>query len=184
MIDLTPAARRTAALLTAVPDGALGGPTPCEEYTLGDLVHHVGGLSLAFTWAATKDPRSAESGGPMGDGSRLEEDWRELYAARLADLAEAWRSPEAWTGMTRAGGVDLPGEVAGLVALNEVVVHGWDVARATGRPYEITREEAEACLAFAAQASEVFGPPVDVPEDASPLDRLVARTGRDPRWTP
>ncbi len=39
--------------------------------------------------------------------------------------------------MTKAGGVDLPGEVAGLVALDELVVHGWDVARATGQAYDV-----------------------------------------------
>ena len=37
--------------------------------------------------------------------------------------------------MTQAGGVDLPGEVAGLVALNELVVHGWDIATASGQDY-------------------------------------------------
>ena len=47
----------------------------------------------------------------------LPPDWRDLVPARLAELAEAWQQPDAWTGMTRAGGVDLPGEVAGLVAL-------------------------------------------------------------------
>ena len=36
----------------------------------------------------------------------------------------------------RAGGVDLPGDVAGNVALAEVVIHGWDVARVTGQPYD------------------------------------------------
>ncbi len=38
--------------------------------------------------------------------------------------------------MTRAGGIDLPGEVAGAVAADELVIHGWDLARATGRPYD------------------------------------------------
>lgn len=36
-----------------------------------------------------------------------------------------------------AGGVDLPRQVAGLVALDEVVLHGWDVAKATGQPYNV-----------------------------------------------
>jgi uncharacterized protein (TIGR03086 family) len=188
MIDLTPAARRTAALLAAVPDDALGAATPCARYTLGDLVHHVGGLSLAFTWAATKDEKTALSaGGPSPDGSQLEEGWRELYAERLEALAEAWRDPAAWTGMTQAGGVDLPGEVAGLVALDELVVHGWDIARTVGRPYDASPEEVEACMAFVSQAPSdpgLFGTPVGVPEGAPPLDRLIGRTGRDPGWKP
>ena len=69
-------------------------------------------------------------GGGSGDASRLVDDWRSRIPRDLAALAAAWRDPEAWTGMTRAGGIDLPGEIAGVVALDELVVHGWDVARA------------------------------------------------------
>ena len=45
-----------------------------------------------------------------------------------------------------AGGVELPGEVCGLVAIDEVLLHGWDVARATGQPYRPTDAECEAVL--------------------------------------
>ena len=95
--------------------------------------------------------------------------------------------------MTRAGGVDLPGEVAGLVALDELVVHGWDVARATGQPYEVDVPSLETVQAFVAQFSEpgmeearagLFGPVVEVPEDAPLLDRVIGLTGRDPAWSP
>jgi uncharacterized protein (TIGR03086 family) len=193
MIDLTPATRRTGDLLASIPDSALGGPTPCANYPLAGLLHHLDGLALAFTWAATKDPRTAESSrGPSGDAALLEDGWRERIPERLDALAKAWQDPSAWQGMTAAGGVDLPGEVAGLVALNEVVVHGWDVARAAGLPYEVSAEEVEACLAFVSQAPPdddpeaggLFGPPVPVPDGAPPLDRLIGRTGRDPSWTP
>jgi uncharacterized protein (TIGR03086 family) len=191
-IDLTPAARRTAGLLASIPDEALDTPTPCEKYTLGDLIHHLDGLALAFTWAAEKDPKTALSaGGAAGDAEQLEAGWRERIPERLDVLAKVWQNPAAWTGMTAAGGADLPGEVAGLVALNEVVVHGWDIARAAGLPYEISQEESDACLAFVSQVprdSETqrtgFGPPVSVPDEAPPIDRVIGANGRDPRWTP
>jgi hypothetical protein len=38
--------------------------------------------------------------------------------------------------MTQVGGVTLPGEIAGQVALDEVVLHAWDLAHATGQPYQ------------------------------------------------
>jgi uncharacterized protein (TIGR03086 family) len=107
-------------------------------------------------------------------------------------MAEAWKDPEAWTGMTQAGGVDLPGEVAGLVALDELVVHGWDVAKASGQPYEVdAAEELEAIRQVVGPIAEgpaeerggLFGPPVAVPDDAPELDRLVGLTGRDPAWS-
>jgi uncharacterized protein (TIGR03086 family) len=65
-------------------------------------------------------------------GSRLGPGWRTRISDRLAHLASAWQDEAAWAGLTRAGGLDLPGEVAGHVAINEVVVHGWDIARSDG----------------------------------------------------
>ncbi|MFD0683624.1 TIGR03086 family metal-binding protein [Actinomadura fibrosa] len=192
--DLAPATRRLGALLARVRDSDLGAPTPCENYTLGDLIDHVNGLAQAFTWAASKKwPDGMGSTGPSGDASRLEPDWRARVPERLDALGAAWRSPDAWTGMTEAGGVQLPGEVAGRVALNEVVVHGWDVARAIGQPYACDPDEIAACLAFVEPAVRendgagtpgLFGPTVTVPDDATPLDRMIALTGRDPSWTP
>ncbi len=179
-------------LLAAVPDDALAGPTPCPNYTLGDMVDHVGGLSLAFAAAAAKDFGELTDQAPAPDASHLGPDWRATIAKDLSALAEAWRRPDAWTGMTRAGGVDLPGEVAGLVALDELVIHGWDVARASGQRYEVDAGSLEAVHGFVAQFSGpgmeeqragLFGPVVPVADDAPLLDRTIGMAGRDPRWS-
>ena len=86
----------------------------------------------------------------------------------------------------------MPSEVAGAVALDELVVHGWDVARAIGRPYSVEPELLEAVHAFVAPLAEpdppmpregLFGPPVAVPADAPLLDRVIGLTGRDPAWS-
>ena len=192
MLDLGPATQRMADLLAAVPDDALEGPTPCPNYTLGDMVDHVGGLSLAFAAAASKDLGELTDQAPAPDASHLGPEWRATIAQDLAALAEAWRRPDAWTGMTRAGGVDLPGEVAGLVALDELVIHGWDVARASGQRYEVDAASLEAVHGFVAQFSGpgmeeqragLFGPVVPVADDAPLLDRTIGMAGRDPRWS-
>jgi uncharacterized protein (TIGR03086 family) len=192
-VDLAPAAERLAALVRAVPDDRLGGPTPCPAYTLGDLLDHVDGLSMAFTAAAAKQGGGAGAQGPSADASRLGADWRDRIPIRLAALAQSWREPAAWTGMTSAGGVELPGEVAGLVALDELVIHGWDVAAASGQPYAVDEPSLEAVHGFVAQFSGpgqeasragLFGPVVEVPEDAPLLDRVIGLTGRDPAWSP
>ena len=95
--------------------------------------------------------------------------------------------------MTQAGGVDLPGEVAGVVALDELVLHGWDVARASGQPYAVDDPSLQAVHRFVAQFSGpghdadragLFGPEVPVSDDAPLLDRVVGMAGRDPGWTP
>jgi uncharacterized protein (TIGR03086 family) len=192
MLDLEPAARQMANLLDRVTDGQLAAPTPCDDYTLGDLIDHVGGLSQAFTAAAKKEFGPELSQGPSGDAARLGKDWRTRIPGQLTTLVEAWRDPAAWKGMTRAGGIDLPAEVAGRVALNELVIHGWDVARTTGQLFDCDTEALEACWELLAERSagdqeagddDPFGPVVEVPTDAPLLDRLIGLSGRNPTWT-
>jgi uncharacterized protein (TIGR03086 family) len=187
MIDLTSACQRTAQVLANVSDDQLTARTPCENLRLDELVAHVGVLAHAFTAAARKDFGPMTDTPPTFDG-RLDDEWRTAYPQRLAELARAWQDPAAWEGMSRAGGVDFPGEVAGMVALTEVVVHGWDLARATGQPYDIDAPTADAVLPHVAQfAAEepvegLFGLAVPVADDAPVLDRIVGMTGRDPQW--
>ena len=193
IVDLGPAAQRLADLVGRVGDDELGKPTPCPAYTLGDLVEHVGGLALAFTAAANKDRSEHNERAGTGDASRLDAGWRTRIPRDLANLAQAWRNPEAWASMTRIAGSDSPAEVVGLVAADELVVHGWDVARATGQPYDPEPAVLDAARSFlmmfaspdAPAGSDVaFGPSRQVPDDAPLLDRVVALAGRDPGWAP
>jgi uncharacterized protein (TIGR03086 family) len=189
--DLTPATERLARLVTDIGGEQLGAPTPCRGTTVAGLLVHVDGLCAAFTAAAAKDS-DADSRGAPPDESRLGPDWRARIPDRLAQLAAAWQDDKAWTGMTRAGGQDMPAEVAGTVAIDEVVVHGWDIAAATGRDYTCEPELLQAAYQFVQQAVAqnpngspgLFGPPVQVPDNASQLDRLIGLTGRDPAWRP
>lgn len=189
-IDFSPATDALADLVRGVRDDQLGHPTPCPEYAVADLLDHIGGLAIAFRWAATK---SAPPGGatPTADGSQLEAGWRDRIAAELDALAQAWRDPAAYGGMTMAGPIEMPGEIAALVALDEVVVHGWDLARATRQDYAPDDTVVLASLGFAetfdvpeGAGDGPFGPPVAVPADAPALDRLAGATGRDPNWRP
>ncbi|HEX9040434.1 MAG TPA: TIGR03086 family metal-binding protein [Trebonia sp.] len=190
-LDLTPATETLARVVTDIGDDQLGAPTPCHGMTVADVLDHVDGLCLAFTAAAAKD-RDAGRQAPVPDGSRLGTDWRARIPGRLAHLAAAWRDDSAWAGMTRAGGIDMPGEIAGTVAIDEVVVHGWDVAVATGRDYSCDEGLLQAAYGFAQAVVArdphgtpgLFGPPVTVPDDAPLLDRLLGLTGRDPAWRP
>ncbi|MGH3931002.1 MAG: TIGR03086 family metal-binding protein [Pseudonocardiaceae bacterium] len=193
VVDLEPATRRMADLISGVRDEQLDGPTPCPAYTLGDLLDHVGGLTLAFTAAATKTTGDLGSQGPSGDAARLGEDWRTRIPTNLAALAQAWRDPAAWCGTTQAGGLELPGEVAGLVVLDELVIHGWDVARASDQTYDFDPALLDVVHRFVAQFSGpgneaeregLFGPAVEMPDDAPLLDRVLGLSGRDPAWSP
>jgi uncharacterized protein (TIGR03086 family) len=190
MFDLGPATTQLTRIVTTVRDDQLEDATPCAESRVRDLIDHVDGLALAFTAAAAKTP--LPGGTPQVDGTRIGTDWRERIPDRLDALAAAWREPAAWEGMTKAGSLDMPAEAAARVALDEVIVHGWDLAVATGQHYDCAEDLVREALDFVAPAVEqkpdgvpgLFGPAVKVPGEASTLDQLLGLTGRDPSWTP
>jgi uncharacterized protein (TIGR03086 family) len=190
-LNIEPATKRMAELVRQVPDDALGTPTPCG-IPLGALLDHIGTLALAFTGAGRKSEGGLTGPPPRPDASNLASDWRESIPGALEQLADAWNEPEAWTGMTKVGGMDMPGEAAGVVALDEVVMHSWDVARATDQPYDVDPDLLEALMDFLSEMASpgmadaregLFGPVVPVPDEAPLLDRALGLAGRDPKWS-
>src|SRR3954470_504253 len=150
MLDLQPATDALSALVRGVRDDQLGLPTPSPGRTVADLLDHVDGFAIGFAAAAAKTsldappPRAPRS----ADGSGLGDDWHERIPQRLDGLPRAWRDDAAWTGMTRAAAVDLTGADAGLFALDEVVVHSWDLATASGQSYTCPSDLLEALFRF------------------------------------
>ncbi|QCD55161.1 TIGR03086 family metal-binding protein [Streptomyces hawaiiensis] len=189
-LDLGPQTEELARLVAGVTDERLAGPTPCPEYAVRHLLGHLAGLAAAFRDAARKDLGATTDTSPGSALPDITPGWREELPEVLAELAEAWRDPAAWTGMTRAGGVDLPGDIAGLVVIDELVIHGWDLAHATGQGYDPDPAALETCHAFLAASvddpdrGEIFGPVVTVEPEASLLARAVGLAGRDPEWAP
>jgi uncharacterized protein (TIGR03086 family) len=191
MIDLKPAVQEVTRLLEGVRDDQLADPTPCVDCEVAALLDHFMSLSLAFTWAARKDP---PAGPPTpAAAERLDPNWRVELPRRLDELAEAWHDPRAWEGMAEAGGVTMPADQMGVVALDELVLHGWDLARGSGQPFHCDQDHAAAIFAFTEAMSRpgqeaarkgLFGPVVPVPKDAPVFDRALGYAGRDPRWTP
>jgi uncharacterized protein (TIGR03086 family) len=191
MHDLLPTTRRLGALVEAIDDRELDAPTPCPEYTVGDLLDHIGRLAVAFTEAARKEDGTNATPPPPGSRAHLAADWRSRIPADLTTLGEAWQDPTAWEGMTKIAGGEMPAGVVGAVALDEVVTHAWDLARALGRPFEVDADAIAGCMEFLGPLSEpgaprepVFGPVVNAREDTSPTEQLIALTGRDPDWQP
>jgi len=193
------AAEEVARLLRTVRDDQLTHPTPCEGYSVATLLDHLMGLCLAFTWAAAKSAVPEGGGSGSADprpvqpsAEHLGPDWRTVLPQRLADLAKAWHEPSAWAGLTEAGGIRMPGEVAAVVTLDELVLHGWDLARATGQSFACAPANVAAVLQFTssmagpghrAAREGLFGPVVEVPDDAPDLDRALGFAGRDPDWS-
>lgn len=188
-LDLGPQTRTLARLAQAVRDEQLADPTPCPEMAVRNLLGHLLGLTVAFRDAARKDLGPTTDTDPASAVPDIGPGWREELPKVLDELADAWRDPSAWTGMTRAGGIDLPGGVAGAVAVDELVVHGWDLARATGLRYDPDPVALQVSYDFLLAAAKeddrgggIFGPVVPVPDGDPLLDRAVGLSGRDPGW--
>ncbi|MFC4912135.1 TIGR03086 family metal-binding protein [Actinomadura gamaensis] len=177
MIDLTPACDEMARMLAAIDDAQLDDPTPCAEYTVAELIGHVDDAARNFAAMARGDGEPAD----RADG-------RDGVAGHVRELAAAWRREVAWNGVSEGAGVKLPNEVWGKIALTEMVVHVWDLAKATGRPFEMPEETLEACLEHVAEfiptapLPSLWEPPVPVADDAPVIDRIVGITGRSPAW--
>ena len=190
--DLHPAAERMSHLLSALPDDAMDAPTPCPDLPVGALIDHVGGFAKVFTASARKEIGDLTAQPPDPRAGNLEPGWRDRVAADLAALADAWDAPEAWDGMTQAGGQDLPAAMAGRIALDELVIHSWDIAQATGQPFDcdaaaLTEVESTVQQVRGGNDGELpglFGPVVPISGDAPNLDRALSLTGRDPAWSP
>jgi uncharacterized protein (TIGR03086 family) len=192
-IDFKPAARQLAALVTGVDDAQREAPTPCPAYQVGDLLEHIGTLALAFAAAARKD-RGPLTGQPApGDAVRLPADWRARIPQDLETLAAAWSQPGAWDGDTRIAAMDTPANMVGVTLADELVVHGWDLAQATGQPFQPDPAAVRAARSFldlfaspdAPAGDEVtFGPSRATSADAPALDQVLALAGRDLSWAP
>jgi uncharacterized protein (TIGR03086 family) len=118
--------------------------------------------------------------------------WRAETADWLVRLAETWSAPAAWEGTAWIAGFEAPASAVGITAANELVVHGWDVARASGQQLALddaalapSREFVEMMSGPGSEEArgDAFGPVVPVRLRASALDEVIAGNGRDPAWS-
>lgn len=175
------ARERAVPVVRGIGDEALAAPTPCAEFDVRALVGHLFQVVVQFQRLAAKE---ASDFGGTPDVVAEGPDWRERLVAETDRLVTAWSEPGAEEG--RTGGMDMPARLVGAMALLDLTVHGWDLARATGQGdpgadeavvAELTAAVAE--LAPTARKMGVFGEPVAERAGASAFERLLARTGRD-----
>jgi uncharacterized protein (TIGR03086 family) len=185
-IDMHTGANRLASLVWAAPGDALSHPTPCSEYTVGDLLDHVSGFAVGIAAAGRKDAGGMKPPSP-GRAANLGEGWRTRIPAELVALAEAWDDPAAYEGMT-GGPLDMPGEMAATVGVEELCIHAWDLASALGEPFEATSTELDIIDKFFSRfGPDLRGSAYKPPVTSSATDRLaraIAVSGRDPHWRP
>ncbi|MEU1983521.1 TIGR03086 family metal-binding protein [Nocardia sp. NPDC019395] len=186
--DLSPASDALADIVTAIDDPQLDRLTPAG-IPVRALLEHVEGLAEAFRAAATKETAGSSAAPEFGTGATLDSQWRILVPARLRAMSRAWREPAAWSGDTEAGGITMPAAVTARVALDELVVHAWDLARATGQELKVHDSDLAVLLDFLKDTPPegtpgLFGPSVPIGPAAPALHKVLGLTGRDPFWIP
>lgn len=181
---LVPVAAATFAdVVAGLPDEGLGAPTPCPDYDVAGLLGHLLHRGPQLVGAASKEGVPAGEQVPADPAT-----WRAALVALVDRLAEAWSQPAAWEGTTRIEGpMEMPASTIGGIVLAEMVVHGWDLARATGYDTTIEPDLAEEALDIShgllspeLRETGVFGPEVPISADDPLHDRLVAFVGRRP----
>jgi uncharacterized protein (TIGR03086 family) len=164
-------------------------PTPCSGYDVTQLMDHVTGWLTTFAGGFADPDGQAPRAGL--DGYVSPPDPAAEVRRAAATMEKALRDGAA-TRPLKLGEAAMPGEMALGMILWEYQMHGWDLARATGQSWSPPPAAAEESLVFAPNMltpdyqgdGKAFAPPVPVPADAPPLDRLLGLSGRDPAWSP
>lgn len=142
-------------------------PTPCDEWTVRELVDH------AMHWQAM-------GGGIVGAGTAPGDDWETVepkLSAALDDPSNLEGNAEAMGGMPKQ-------QVAGLL-IGDLLIHAWDLARSIGADDTLPDAAVESTFVglqrvpeAMLRGSNTFGPALEVADDASPQERLLAFAGR------
>jgi uncharacterized protein (TIGR03086 family) len=168
--------------------GQLSGPTPCTDWDVRALLNHL------ILWTSYSLEARAQGGSVSQELTdtdfAADPGFAAAYRAQLDRALAAWADPAAWERELNVMGTATPAADVAALNIAEMVLHGWDLAAATGQRYTVS----DAAAAAAARAVEAnadlfrqykgFAEPVEVPASAPALDRLLAASGRDPAWTP
>jgi uncharacterized protein (TIGR03086 family) len=156
-------------------------PTPCAKWTVRDLAGHLVGGGTMFA-ASFRGETVELPEGEMPDV--LGDDPAGAWAQVIADFQASADAPGAMEREVVLPFATLPAQVALDVAKFDLLVHAWDLARATGQPFDPPadvvgngRATAE-MIVGGARDGDTFGDAVDAPADASPIDQLAAFCGR------
>jgi uncharacterized protein (TIGR03086 family) len=179
------AAAETARVVAGATKTPLDQPTLCGEWDLRTLLNHT------ILWTSYSAERRAHGQSVAEDlvskDFTAEPGYAQDYEAQVNKAVQAWSDPQAWEGDRNVMGSPIPAADIAAMLIMEMVLHGWDVAAATGQDYRCGQQLAQAVLQTVEVQGEMFrqyqgfAAPVSVPADASTFDRALALSGRDPQ---
>ena len=126
----------TSAIIAGIDRDQLDLPTPCDDFNVRALLGHLVGGNLRFLAVAHGEPGT----NVPARADAADDQWLDAYRESAAAVAAAWQD----RALLEKPAVLPFGEVPGAVALGihtvEAIVHGWDLATATGQPAAIDPE--------------------------------------------
>jgi uncharacterized protein (TIGR03086 family) len=172
---------QTAKLVAGLTPAELDAPSPCAGWDVRATLNHMLGATWMFTLVNQGQAADEDAGDVIGDDATLA-----VTAAAKENLA-SWRQPGAFEGDRSYAFGTFPATGAAMLNLGEVVVHNWDVAKATGQQLVIDHAVGQMiydwCVSIPLDDFRdhgAFGPEVAVPTSAPIVDRLVGLLGRHP----
>lgn len=155
----------------------LDDPTPCAKFTVTGVLEHMIGGVMHFAPEFRGQPSPA---GAFADGT-LQDRWHRA----MTELLDAMRTPGVQDRSVAAPFGEVPADTFFRYTVFDGMLHGWDLASSTGQSYEPRAELVAEVDAFIRQLlvpemrdGDTFAAETLAPPDASPLEQLVAFSGR------
>ncbi|WP_420751853.1 TIGR03086 family metal-binding protein [Rhodococcus sp. O3] len=171
-------------LFAGVTPDQLIDPTPCPGFDVRTLMGHlIATVERGRVLALGEDITDA----PAFVTGIADDAWPTTLRETADRFWQVWNDDAVLDRALAAPWGTFPGRDALVVWLDEVLVHGWDIAVATGQPSEADPALAEAALAMMQTVLPEsprgdfvpFGPVVTPAADAGATERLVNWVGRE-----
>jgi uncharacterized protein (TIGR03086 family) len=182
------AAAETASVVSGIHKQRLDIATPCTDWDLRTLLNHT------ILWTSYSAERRAHGESVaeelMSKDFTADPGFAQDYQAQIQRAVRAWSDPQAWQRDLNVMGSSTPAADIAAMLIMEMVLHGWDIARATGQEYSADDALAQALLETVQAQAEMFrqyqgfAEAITVPDGASAFDRALSLSGRDPLWKP
>jgi uncharacterized protein (TIGR03086 family) len=177
---------QTGAVVDGIGSDQLAAPTPCEQWTVRDVLNHITGGATMFAECVGQGSVSDDRLGQLMAGDNLGDDYKAAFHAAADRAIATFDQPGALDKMVKLPFGEMPGGIALNIAVFDVTTHACDLAHATGQQVE-DEDLLETALAVGRQMigaemrqPGMFDAEQPVAEGASAAERLLAFAGRRP----
>jgi uncharacterized protein (TIGR03086 family) len=177
----------TGAVVDNIEPEQLDNQSPCEAWTVRDVLNHIVAGAEVFSRCVRDGSLSDQEFAEITTSDRLGDDYKGSFHRAADEANAAFAIPGAMDRIVQMPFGEMPASMAVNVAIFDVTTHAWDLAKGTGQSTDFDPEivsaafqAARAMLSDELRATGRFGPAVDIDENAPTADQLAAFTGRTP----